>query len=129
MKTFLVSCLMITGFSFTAYGQGEMMAGHMSACSGDIERFCPGVEMGDGRIAKCLHKNKNKLSAECKASRDKMKSAMMEVKAACHDDFEKFCAETKAGKGRVMKCMKAHENELSATCKAEIEEKKSSSRM
>lgn len=94
------------------------------ACAADVAQLCSGVEHGDGRIAKCLRDNKDKVSAECKANHEKMKAAFKEVKEACHDDVEKFCSSVKGGKGRIMKCMKEHKEELSAGCKAEIAEMK-----
>jgi hypothetical protein len=35
------------------------------ACGTDIKQFCSDVQMGEGRIAMCLHDNASKLSAEC----------------------------------------------------------------
>ena len=93
-------------------------------CAADVAQFCSGIEHGDGRLMKCLHANKDKVSAECKASHEKMKEAFKEVKEACHDDVEKFCGTVKGGKGRIMKCMKEHKEELSAGCKAEVEQMK-----
>jgi hypothetical protein len=36
------------------------------ACSGDVDRFCKGVAVGEGRILKCLAEHKDELSQECK---------------------------------------------------------------
>ncbi len=41
-------------------------------------------------------------------------------KGSCKADIEKFCKDVKPGQGRIVKCMKAHENELSQPCKDEI---------
>jgi len=35
----------------------------------------------------------------------------------CKEDIKKFCAEVKPGEGRIIKCLKEHENELSESCK------------
>lgn len=96
-----------------------------SPCAKDVQTYCASVEPGGGNIAKCLRDNQAKLSTECKMARDKMKIAFKEVKAACHDDYEKFCETVKPGGGRIMKCMKEHKDQLSSTCKDEIEKKKS----
>lgn len=34
-------------------------------CASDIEKFCKGVEQGEGRIAKCLEKHTEDLSPAC----------------------------------------------------------------
>ncbi len=38
--------------------------------------------------------------------------------SACKADAEKFCKDVKQGKGAIVKCLKEHEAELSAECKA-----------
>ena len=111
--------LAISSFAF-AHGDGP--------CAKDVQTLCPGIEPGDGRIAKCMRENKDKLSAECKAQKEKMKAAFKEVKEACQDDVEKFCGEMKPGRGRIMKCMKEHKEQLSPACKAEVEEMKKNRR-
>ena len=120
MFKLFASSLLVLAFSSFAQADDKVMG----ACAADIAQFCQGVEQGGGRIMKCLHENSDKLSAECKATRDKMKAAYKEVKEACHEDFEKFCGDVKPGKKRIMKCMKEHKEELSAGCKAEMEQMK-----
>jgi len=44
---------------------------------------------------------------------------------ACADDVQKFCADVKGGGGRFLKCLKAHEADLSAACKAQMQTLKS----
>ena len=43
---------------------------------------------------------------------------------ACKEDMAKFCASEKPGEGRLAACLKAHESELSAGCKAQAAEMK-----
>lgn len=93
-------------------------------CAKDIQTYCANVEPGGGNIAKCMRDNQDKLSTECKMARDKMKKGFKELKEACHDDFEKFCSHEQRGGGRIVKCMKEHKDQLSATCKTEMEAKK-----
>lgn len=43
--------------------------GHVrTQCQGDLDRFCDGVEVGGGRVARCLSHNKDKLSKSCSAA-------------------------------------------------------------
>jgi hypothetical protein len=37
-----------------------------SACKDDVEKLCPGVQPGGGRIVACLKQNEAQLSAACK---------------------------------------------------------------
>jgi hypothetical protein len=41
-------------------------------------------------------------------------------RGACADDVLKFCKDVQPGEGRIIKCMKEHENELSPGCKAQL---------
>lgn len=114
MGKFIVVCTLVLGFASFAQAEGH------GPCAKDRETLCAGIEPGGGAIAKCMKENKDKLSAECKAHVEAMKGQHKEVKEACHDDVEKFCADVKPGKGRIMKCMKEHKEELSAACKEEV---------
>ncbi len=37
-------------------------------CQADIEKFCEGVQVGEGRIEACLKKNQKKLSKKCRTA-------------------------------------------------------------
>lgn len=93
-------------------------------CAKDVDTLCAGVEKGHGGVMKCLKENEAKLSPGCSDHVKEMKEAMKEVHEACHEDREKLCKDVKPGHGRIIKCMKDHQAELSAACKSEIEKKK-----
>ena len=38
----------------------------------------------------------------------------------CKDDIEKFCKDVRPEQGRILKCMREHENELSQACKEHV---------
>jgi hypothetical protein len=40
----------------------------------------------------------------------------------CVEDIQKFCKDVSPGGGRLIACLKEHENELSAPCKKKLEE-------
>ncbi len=42
----------------------------------------------------------------------------------CASDVEKFCKDTQPGEGRIVECLKSHDAELSAECKASWAAKK-----
>ncbi len=43
---------------------------------------------------------------------------------ACKDDVQKFCKDVQPGGGRIIKCLKEHESELSEGCKQQQAAKK-----
>jgi hypothetical protein len=101
------------------HGGGAMMG---PACKADLEKLCAGVQPGEGRLIKCLKEKESQVSAECKASWDKMKDERkdrrQEMRAACSSDVEKHCPGMKPGDGKLMKCMKEKEAQLSEGCKS-----------
>jgi hypothetical protein len=104
-------------------GAGPTMG---AACKADLEKLCAGVDPGEGRLIKCLKEKESQVSAECKASWDKMKDERkdrrQEMRVACGGDAEKHCPGMKPGDGQLMKCMKEKEAQLSAGCKAAMSE-------
>lgn len=68
MKTAVVSSvaavLLWPGLSLADPPPGN--AGPRAACRADVDRLCPGVQPGDGRIMACLKQNQAELSSDCK---------------------------------------------------------------
>jgi hypothetical protein len=48
----------------------------MKYCKPDVERLCPGIEPGGGRIVACLKAHKMDMSVGCAMALKKMKSQM-----------------------------------------------------
>ena len=92
------------------------------ACGPDIQAYCAGVQQGEGRIAKCLHANEQKLSPACKQGMAKAAVLIKEVVQACEDDVHQFCAS--AAPGTTKECLKANFRQLSRGCKRELFEAK-----
>ena len=102
--------ILLTGTGASAQATG--------ACAGDIEKFCQGVQQGEGRIAKCIAQHKEELSPGCKARLEEAAKQLKGVQKACEDDIMAFCEGVKPGGGRIAKCLKANESKLSPQCKA-----------
>ena len=47
---------------------------------------------------------------------------MSKVREACRPDVERLCKDVKPGGGRIRECLKAHQAELSDTCKAAVKD-------
>lgn len=48
------------------------------ACATDIEKFCKGIEPGEGRIARCLEEHAPELSSSCAEKMDLLKAKLKE---------------------------------------------------
>jgi hypothetical protein len=46
-----------------------------SACAADIEKLCPGIQPGGGRIVQCLKQHKTEVSDTCKQGIAKARKA------------------------------------------------------
>ena len=83
------------------------------ACKADLEKLCPGVEPGHGRILACIEGKTDQLSQACKDDVSKKLDAFYK---ACRADADKLCASVVRGEGRVMQCLKDNEASLSKSC-------------
>lgn len=50
----------------------------IKACEANVKSHCANVEKGRGRIARCLHENKDKLSDTCKAKVEELEARIKE---------------------------------------------------
>jgi hypothetical protein len=89
-------------------------------CADDIAKYCKAAKPGGGRLAKCLKENEKQLSPACKASIEESKTRAKEARQACEGDARKFCKDVKPGEGRIVKCLRKHEKDLSPGCKAKM---------
>ena len=72
MKRCLLLCATFA-LASTAYaddGAGKVPDG---PCKADVEKLCPGVQLGGGRIAACLKEHRSEVSEACKANLKKMR--------------------------------------------------------
>jgi hypothetical protein len=113
----LVTLFVVTLGLVLLHGTGAF-AQAAGACAGDVEKFCQGVQQGEGRIAKCMAQHREELSPGCKARLDEAAKQLKGVQKACEDDIIAFCEGVKPGGGRIAKCLKANESKLSPQCKA-----------
>ncbi|TGK22019.1 hypothetical protein EHO61_01955 [Leptospira fluminis] len=88
-------------------------------CAADRQTFCKNIPHGP-ELHDCMHANESKFSAVCKSHLSEMKAKHDAVKQACSADEQKFCSNTGHGHGGPMGCLRSHESELSAACKAAL---------
>ena len=92
-------------------------------CAAEIESFCSQVSPGEGRLLACFYAHEDKLSGQCQyalysasAQLDQAVSALDYVATQCHDDLMQHCANVQIGEGRVIECLRANQDAVSAAC-------------
>jgi hypothetical protein len=89
-------------------------------CADDVAKFCKDVQPGGGRIARCLKQHEQELSPQCRQHAAEVKKKAQEFRDACQDDVVLFCGGVAPGGGRIVNCLKQHEQELTPDCKAKV---------
>lgn len=94
------------------------------ACRNDAKKFCGDVKPGGGRVRDCLKRHEADLSQACKDNiaegKKKMQEKMNELKEACKQDLQQYCANVTPGEGREMACLRSYSDKLSAGCKEKL---------
>jgi len=71
MASVLMLCL-VTVPAGAQSAKGDLL----TYCKSDIERLCPGIEPGGGRILKCLKANKKEMTVGCAQALQQLKGKM-----------------------------------------------------
>ena len=101
--------------NFDAYAEEPLI------CADDIEKYCKEIRPGDGRILNCLKSHETELTVACKGKIEELKWIIKDAELACSGDISKFCNEVQPCEGRILKCLREHDKELSSSCSAKIE--------
>jgi hypothetical protein len=116
-KVFLLSFTMVAFLFMLAVIAQPPDVDRKGPCRADVEKFCKGIKAGHGRIWACLKSHEAELSQACVDHMAASKEKMKEFISACKEDKKKFCKDIRAGKGRIISCLKSHEQELSEGCR------------
>lgn len=70
------SAIVIVSLSTAVFAQSNQMQQAMRYCRADMERLCPGVPPGGGRIIGCLKAHKMEMSVGCAMTLRRIKARM-----------------------------------------------------
>jgi hypothetical protein len=93
----------------------DRAAGFRMQCGQDLQRFCNGVQPGEGRLIQCLSSHRSELSSEC-VSRLSAAQPGLGIRMQCGQDLQRFCNGVQPGEGRLIQCLSSHRNQLSPAC-------------
>jgi hypothetical protein len=91
------------------------------SCRMDVDRFCPGVDPGGGRVLGCLRQHQPELSPPCQGEMNRIAEARDRVatlRSACRADAETLCRNVPQLAGPLLECLQANEAKLSPDCNA-----------
>ncbi len=91
-------------------------AGKTETCRAEVDKFCQGVQPGEGRLINCLKGHDAELSDACRAYINQISQFQ-----ACLDDSLRLCPGIEPGGGRSAKCLRTHITDLSTECKRELQ--------
>lgn len=128
MKRLFVAAACLTVFLSThALAESGRAGNSGNTCKEDLEKFCKDVKPGEGRIIKCLMEHKDQLSGGClqelEGARNKSEGKKDQARDACAEDLSKFCKDVTPGEGRLLKCLKERDSELSPQCREALQAK------
>lgn len=90
-------------------------------CADDIDKFCKEIKPGGGRIMNCLKMHENELTVSCREKIMETQGVIKACEQACAGDIAQFCKEIQPGGGRIARCLREHEKDLSPSCSAQLE--------
>jgi hypothetical protein len=95
-------------------------------CGADIKKLCSGLNLGNGRIADCLHKNAAKVSPVCTSSLASVTASIKQRQAAqtayfqvCKQKMATTCRGVK-GDGNILACLIKADRIVGAECNQAI---------
>ena len=92
-------------------------------CGADIKQHCDGLGKNVQKVFMCLAAYEDQLSLECKQG---ISEATMAIKkgaaaldysiSACEADADKHCLAVEPGEGRLLRCIKVNQSQVSQQC-------------
>ena len=113
--------IIISLFHIVLYPNYHAYAQEPLICADDIEKYCKEIKLGGGRLLNCLKSHETELSESCQKKISELQGIIKDCEQACSGDITQFCKEVQPGGGRIIKCLREHDKEISSSCSAKME--------
>jgi hypothetical protein len=138
--TLLLSTLLLSTSSYAQETTGETLSEKMKrgnitinasvrGCGEDVKQFWPGIGKNSKKVFMCLGAYETHLTPQCRQGileaslAIRTSAAAIEYSiSACEADADKHCLEVQPGEGRLLRCLKANQAEVSNQCVTALKE-------
>jgi hypothetical protein len=89
------------------------------ACRADVDRLCPAIEPGEGRVIGCLEQHQVDLSPSCEKEMKwfgETRERITTVRKACAADATRLCGTAPHRAEALIECLETNEARLSSDC-------------
>jgi hypothetical protein len=100
-----------------------------TACESDLKTYCSNVTVGAAHTVFCMLAHEDKISDACVDAVfdvadqiDVKMSKLVRTADACEGEVNKNCDDVRAGKGRLMQCIRDRQDKFSSECKTALKE-------
>ena len=114
VKIISMTAAMLMLWSSNATAQEKLALG--GSCVADLEKLCPGIPPGQGRLRDCMREHITDVSLPCLLRLAKFAEVRGSHKE-CGAYLRQQCASVKRGEGKFGACLKSAVASLSDTCK------------
>ena len=113
--------IIVSLFCVVLYSNARAYAQESLLCADDIGKYCKEIKPGGGRIMNCLKAHETELSPSCRGKIRELQGIIRDCEQACAGDIAQFCKDVQPGGGRIIKCLRERDKELSPSCSAKLE--------
>jgi hypothetical protein len=111
------AALLLAGWVVLTGGRAAARGG---PCADDADRLCAHVPSGHGRVVACLRAHRADLSPQCARVVGAGAGPKQGFRTSCGPDVARLCPTVSPGRGRLLRCLRTHERDLSTACRDEL---------
>jgi hypothetical protein len=130
-KRLAMAVMLFFGLSLSAFAAGDPVSKGVQGaldtftegCRVELSTFCKDVSPGEGRVLACLYAFQDKLTPRCEyalydsiSQLERTLNNLAYTVTECRDDLKAYCADVKAGEGRLLDCLNRNEDKISIRC-------------